>query len=169
MKEKTRKNVLQTIDIPATISISDEGYTKYRDSLQNYNWEHALKEKERIIPSMDGFGEHYKALCDVESSFLTNIKNENGTYNIEQVAQCMMQAYATVYNEIKKGYSDGTREIWVIQDGEMHKLTEEEDLQLLDQAYELDMKFFDAFVRGLKNKEWVQKTATIMVAEYPQR
>ena len=85
----------------------------------------------------------YKDLQSKEEDFL-DINNHVGN---------LMEAYSYIYNKIVNGYSDGTREVWIkdnstgddfngiefISNGRMEryrKLTMEEELATLDQAFE---------------------------------
>ena len=85
----------------------------------------------------------YKDLQSKEEDFL-DINNHVGN---------LMEAYTYMYNKIVNGYSDGTREVWIkdnntgddfngiefISNGRMEryrKLTMEEELATLDQAFE---------------------------------
>lgn len=157
-KIKLNSDISQKDEPSASLSISDEGFMKYRDNMQVNSWEMKVAERERKIPVMDGFDEHYRMICAYEKGSIDYVKKQNGTYSIEDLAKISMEAYASAYHDIKQGYRDGTREIWVCNgDGTMHKRTEEEDLQLLDQAHEYNMKFLDALVRGLEDKEWVNE------------
>ena len=87
--------------------------------------------------------EMYKDLQSKEEDFL-NINSHIGN---------LMEAYTYMYNKIVDGYSDGTREVWIkdnntgddfngiefISNGRMEsyrKLTMEEELATLDQAFE---------------------------------
>lgn len=74
----------------------------------------------------------------------------------------MRPPYAESYDEIVRGYEDGTREVWVEDknaDGGVRKLTKEEDLAALDKAYQdrvdsftqnNDKKIIDALAANAK-------------------
>lgn len=70
-------------------------------------------------------------------------KDENGEYerkyfSASETASNMLKTYATMYDEITRGYEDGTRETYIedksAADG-YRKLTKDEDLAELDMAY----------------------------------
>ena len=71
-------------------------------------------------------------------------KDENGDYlrnyySISDAASNMLKVYASLYDEIVKGYEAGTRETYVEDEnaeGGYRKLTMEEELAELDKAYE---------------------------------
>lgn len=54
-----------------------------------------------------------------------------------------VKAYAELYDEIVRGYEDGTREIYVAGENGPRKLTKEDELDALDAAYR---KTVDSFV-----------------------
>lgn len=60
-------------------------------------------------------------------------------YSVADAANHMLKVYATLYDEIVKGYEAGTRETYVedkTAEAGYRKLTMEEELQELDKAYE---------------------------------
>lgn len=141
----------------AEITISKEGFSRYQNNIQSDSWEKMMAERERKLPVYDGFYEHSQMLWEYEKRSDAVLKRE-GRYDIANVARTQHEAYANAYQAIKQGYRDGTREIWVADgDGTIRKRTEEEDLQLLDQAYKIEMAGFDAFVRILEDNEWMKK------------
>lgn len=55
--------------------------------------------------------------------------------NITDKANNYVKAYAELYDEIVKGYENGTREIYVADENGPRKLTKDEELSNLDAAY----------------------------------
>lgn len=70
-------------------------------------------------------------------------KDENGEYlrkyfSVSDAANNMLKVYASLYDEIIKGYEDGTRETYVedkSSESGYRKLTKDEELAELDKAY----------------------------------
>lgn len=81
----------------------------------------------------------------------SDLKDENGEYyhqysSIADQANNLLKAYAESYDEIERGYVDGTREVWVEDknaEGGIRKLTKEEDLAELDKAYKKSVETFE--------------------------
>ena len=139
------------------LSISEEGFSRYHSSVQSDSWGKLMAERERKLPVFDGFYEHAQMMWTYEKQGDVRLKRE-GKYDVANIAQLQQEAYADAYRRIKEGYRDGTREIWVADgDGTVRKRTEEEDIELLNQAYEIEMAGLNAFVKILEDNEWMEK------------
>lgn len=151
------------------VEISDEGYSLYRkqlseldNSLQATN-EHKSLDKELLS----------KAIIDItgltQSNFHSQFKklntqtkkskeNKEDCDSIELDKNCF-QVYCGMYDEIKQGYADGTREIWILDESSesgFRKVTEEEELEALDSAFGFYSQVVDAYVNsGMKNRETI--------------
>ena len=70
--------------------------------------------------------------------------SENGakTLSVTDRANGYISAYASMYDEIVKGYENGTREIYVEDEFGMHRLTKEEELKALEEAYKREVDDF---------------------------
>ncbi len=124
---------------PVKVSISKEGQEQYRKSIQENggeSYDSMMARREELLsgkiqPQMDyGFELGNK---------LSEIKGEDYTYrSTEKKMTDMLEAYTQVYEEIAKGYEDGSRSIYVedstASDG-YRKLTMEEEIASLDEAY----------------------------------
>lgn len=88
--------------------------------------------------------------CKMPSTY--GNKGANGEYeriyqSISSKAESMLKAYAQSYDDIQKGYADGTREAYVADntsDTGYRKLTMEEELTELDKTYEKCTQQFEA-------------------------
>ena len=60
---------------------------------------------------------------------------ERKTLSVTDRANGYISAYASMYDEIVRGYENGTREIYVEDEFGMHRLTKEEELKALEEAY----------------------------------
>lgn len=72
-----------------------------------------------------------------------NVDTGKSALNITDKANNYVKAYAELYDEIVKGYENGTREIYVADENGPRKLTKDEELSNLDAAYK---KTVDDFV-----------------------
>lgn len=79
-----------------------------------------------------------------------NTETKNNDMKAEDFAKNALSAYADMYNEIKKGYADGTREIY-IADGNAEfgyrRATEEEEIAALDAAFDFHASYTEAYMR----------------------
>lgn len=154
---KQEKDVAYGGGISAEITISREGRLQYQDKIQSDSWEKLMAEKEKKLPVFDGFYEHAQMMWTYEKEGDKRLKKE-GKYDIANIAQLQQEAYADAYRRIKEGYRNGTREIWVADgDGTVRKRTEEEDIELLNQAYEIEMAGLNAFMKILEDNEWIKQ------------
>lgn len=91
-----------------------------------------------VIIDIEGF-HHYKMFDEareldrIEQENLSETKEE---CTLEKKANNLLKTYARMYDEIIKGYADGTREVWVSdpsngEAGHYRRLTQEEELQAI--------------------------------------
>ena len=79
--------------------------------------------------------------------------------NITDKANNYVKAYAELYDEIVKGYENGTREIYVADENGPRKLTRDEELSNLDVAYKktvddfVTMETINQHARGIIGEE----------------
>lgn len=146
--KNTESNVT---DVPYRVTISKEGYQSYRESLQK---------KEDPVVDREEDREGYKALLSkavmigqVQEEFWERYKKEpiqaKDEYYAYDLAGCCLKVYTQMYDEIKSGYADGSRERWIVDSASesgFRKLTEEEELAELDAAFDLHAQFEDAYV-----------------------
>ena len=79
-----------------------------------------------------------------------NTETKNDDMKAEDFAKNALSAYADMYDEIKRGYVDGTREIY-IADGNAEfgyrRATEEEEIVALDAAFDFHTSYTEAYMR----------------------
>ncbi|MDD2973455.1 MAG: hypothetical protein PHE02_15155 [Lachnospiraceae bacterium] len=180
-REMIHKEQLQLAGKNITVSISREGMQKYRASIQKGGEPldiAALQEKKAYLS---------KAVIDPAHGMTEDFHQRLYKLNSEkskeeQSAESMMTNCATVYasmhDEIKSGYEQGTREYWVVDeqsDNGFRKVTEEEELAALDEAYDFYSYVTDGYINhGMRSGEaieralwgtWQQKERVDMLAE----
>lgn len=138
------KNNSQWDGKEVSVSISEEGYKSYRESLlqmgkSENNVESIFKDKDELIAFCDKVtipGNYSAKLFDLVRE-LNDQDKKNETYNVKGVAGNCVEAYATLYDEIIQRYKDGV-EVYVRDNTNelgYRKLTKEEELEELDRGY----------------------------------
>lgn len=134
-QSQKKKNNSQWDEKEVSVSISEEGYKSYRESLlqmgkSENNVESIFKDKDELIAFCDKVtipGNYSAKLFDLVKE-LNDQDKKNETYNVKGVAGNCVEAYATLYDEIIEVYvRDTTSELGY------RKLTKEEEL---DRGYE---------------------------------
>ena len=121
------------------LSISNEGLEYYRNRIQQSGQEKyddvvqrkellASKKKSVILIIVMKFKRR-------QHSRIKMLIQEKSALNITDKANNYVKAYAELYDEIVKGYENGTREIYVADENAPRKLTKDEELSNLDAAY----------------------------------
>lgn len=165
------------------VTISEEGAKSYRDSLHNFAEYKAAAYDERseLIDIMS------KSVVDIAGEIESDLHLRYTGLNTEaggekcgagDFAGNLLKAYTDIYQEIKKGYADGTREIWTADNSAENgyrKVTEEEELAALDKAMDFHTMTLDAYLNSGKEEGWkareaVERTwAEIENRKYEQR
>lgn len=107
---------------------------------------------------------------DFHSRFIalnSKSKEEGGAVDFVENA---LTVYAQMYDEIKKGYADGTREVWIADksaENEYRKATEAEEIAVLDKAMEFHAMVVDGYLNygvqaGLDAQEAMERTRTML-------
>ncbi len=128
------------------LSISNEGLEYYRNRIQQSGQEKYddVVQRKELLAS--------KKISDIDYSYEIqkkaaqqnqNVDTGKSALNITDKANNYVKAYAELYDEIVKGYENGTREIYVADENGPRKLTKDEELSNLDAAYK---KTVDDFV-----------------------
>lgn len=128
-----------------TISFSTEGMEAlHGQKLHGAVDVEAMKRMHEILPKLkyNPSDDFLWAMRDDISTELQQIKEEKGSYTLDDIYSIRLNAYAKQYNALKEAYAEGTREIYV-NDGidendnfKFHKVTQEEDFVYLDKAFE---------------------------------
>ena len=120
------------------------GWQMKRDFPQLSAWNNIDSNSKESVVKNDHIMTDYKHEFASRMPSVYAGKDENGDYlrnyySISDAASNMLKVYASLYDEIVKGYEAGTRETYVEDEnaeGGYRKLTMEEELAELDKAYE---------------------------------
>lgn len=176
--EKQKANLVYDVSgiLPCDIKISDEGYRMYRENLSKLEKSDSIVAKEKSLDK-EIFS---KAVIDItgltQLNFHSQFKKINSKNNIDggkceglDLAKNCFEIYTSMYNEIKQGYADGTREIWIVDqaaENGFRKATEDEELAALDSAYDFYAQVVDAYVNvGSKNSETIENAVNKLRAD----
>lgn len=154
---------LKEKNISVKVDISKEGMEALRKEVQAMpgaiDFEKQMRFRE-ILPKlqMDTAGNHYIEMRDSWQAALAEIKDQKGNYNLEDIFSATMESYAGQYYNLVQSYEDGSRDIYVsdgVVDGEFeyHKVTLEEDLEYLNQAFERSAEGA-AMYAGMQEQKW---------------
>ena len=147
-KNKNQKNMMQPkmnriTESPVKISISNEGLERSSSLQQNKEetYESMMQRREMLKKTRVMSYGYDLSMKAVE---LNEAASENGTkaLSVADRANGYISAYASMYDEIVKGYENGTREIYVEDEFGMHRLTKEEELKALEEAYKREVDDF---------------------------
>lgn len=131
------------------ITISEEGKQAYRSQVQsqdNITYEEMLKEREHIIDIGN------KNFCEADYGFAIGNKlaqykeGKEGYRTWEEKGSDLLEAYASIYDEIVQGYKDGSVSHYVMDENEENgyrRLSLEEELAALDKAYDGYVSFYE--------------------------
>lgn len=137
--------------MPLKIDISEEGLSAYKHMSQNQNNDGGVKVYQVCIPCdkpVEYGGEGWPAKEEfLGQGFATKMIGSkypqsyyfNAYVPIQDKAAALLNAYKKSYDEIVKGYENGTRERYVIDrdtEKQYRKATMEEDLEDLRKAFE---------------------------------
>ena len=147
-KNKNQKNMMQPkmnriTESPVKVSISNEGLERSSSLQQNKEetYESMMQRREMLKKTRVMSYGYDLSMKAVE---LNDAASENGakTLSVTDKANGYISAYASMYDEIVKGYENGTREIYVEDEFGMHRLTKEEELKALEEAYKREVDDF---------------------------
>ena len=145
-KGNSQTNEKHTVGQSVKLSISNEGLEYYRNRIQQSGQEKYddVVQRKELLAS--------KKISDIDYSYEIqkkaaqqnqNVDTGKSALNITDKANNYVKVYAELYDEIVKGYENGTREIYVADENGPRKLTRDEELSNLDVAYK---KTVDDFV-----------------------
>ena len=171
-KNKNQKNMMQPkmnriTESPVKISISNEGLERSSSLQQNKEetYESMMQRREMLKKTRVMSYGYDLSMKAVE---FNDAASENGakTLSVTDRANGYISAYASMYDEIVKGYENGTREIYVEDEFGIHRLTKEEELKALDEAYKREVDDFVAMEKANEQAyaivtEAVKKIASI--------
>lgn len=163
--EANRQNTVVKADfVPEGIhvSISKEGLEKYRSDMVEAQKQKRENEEnfEKTVSECKILLKHHRYMIGGQINDIMEAKKRERQYSSltsEDRAESMLEAYADLYDEIIRGYEDGTREIYVADDESpegYRLLTKEEELERLDDAYkELSESYEIELERDRKSRE----------------
>ena len=171
-KNKNQKNMMQPkmnriTESPVKVSISNEGLERSSSLQQNKEetYESMMQRREMLKKTRVMSYGYDLSMKAVE---LNDAASENGakTLSVTDRANGYISAYASMYDEIVRGYENGTREIYVEDEFGIHRLTKEEELKALDEAYKREVDDFVAMEKANEQAyaivtEAVKKIASI--------
>lgn len=153
------------------VTISDQGAKSYREnlhSLEHYEpqeLEDRTEWKDLLSKSVVDITGQIQS--DLHSRFTgLNTKTGRDECKAGDFAENLLSVYADMYDEIIRGYADGTREIWVIDETSengFRKVTEKEELAALDEAMDFQAMVVDGYLNygreaGRKAREAIERT-----------
>ena len=151
---------LRDKEIFLKVDISKEGLTELRKSVQEMP-EHIDFEKDmrfrEILPKlqMDPVGSLYGEMSSEWQAELDDIKEYNGSYDLEDMISATMKSYAKQYHGLMQGHADGSRDIYVSDSlEEYHKVGLKEELGYLDKAFERATSRTVMYA-GMQEQKWV--------------
>lgn len=133
---------LQDKEISVKVDISKEGMEALHKQVQempgHIDFEKQMRIRE-ILPKveMDPAGSLYSDMRTDWLTELSEIKEQKGYYDLNDIVSATMKSYAQQYHQLVQNHEDGSRDIYVA-DGveEFHKVELAEDLEYLVQAFE---------------------------------
>ncbi len=167
-KDMTQTKMNRVTENPIKVSISQEGYEHIRSSLQQNGQETYDMVVRKIELSKKVRVMNYGYDLSMKAVEFNDAASENGTkaLSVADRANGYISAYASMYDEIVRGYENGTREIYVEDEFGIHRLTKEEELKALDEAYKREVDDFVAMEKANEQAyaivtEAVKKIASI--------
>lgn len=149
-KDMTQTKMNRVTENPIKVSISQEGYEHIRSSLQQNGQETYDMVVRKIELSKKVRVMNYGYDLSMKAVEFNDAASQNGTkaLSVTDRANGYISAYASMYDEIVKGYENGTREIYVEDEFGIHRLTKEEELKALDEAYKREVDDFVAMEKA---------------------
>lgn len=101
--------------------------------------------------------EHYMNMLQIRGDALDKIKEDKGSYNVEDVMKTMMDAYETYHNQIVKEHENGDRQVSYDITGD-RSISLEEDLEGLDKAYKLCINSLEGYITAQQSNKILTST-----------
>ena len=174
-QNKNQKNMMQPkmnriTESPVKISISNEGLERSSSLQQNKEetYESMMQRREMLKKTRVMSYGYDLSMKAVE---FNDAASENGakTLSVTDRANGYISAYASMYDEIVKGYENGTREIYVEDEFGIHRLTKEEELKALDEAYKREVDDFVAMEKANEQAYAIVSQEMIKIASVSAR
>ena len=142
-KDSAQLNMNRITENPVKVSISNEGLERSSSLQQNKEETYeSMMQRREILKKTRVMSYGYD--LSMKAVELNDAASENGakTLSVTDRANGYISAYASMYDEIVRGYENGTREIYVEDEFGMHRLTKEEELKALEEAYKREVDDF---------------------------
>ena len=142
-KDSAQLNMNRITESPVKVSISNEGLERSSSLQQNKEETYeSMMQRREILKKTRVMSYGYD--LSMKAVELNDAASENGakTLSVTDRANGYISAYASMYDEIVRGYENGTREIYVEDEFGMHRLTKEEELKALEEAYKREVDDF---------------------------
>ena len=141
-KEPAQLNMNRVTEKPVKVSISQEGIDRSRIQQNGQETFESVMQRREMLKKTRVMSYGYD--LSMKAVELNEAASENGTkaLSVADRANGYIGAYASMYDEIVKGYENGTREIYVEDEFGIHRLTKEEELKALDEAYKREVDDF---------------------------
>lgn len=152
--KQTIKEILPNLtEQPIKVSISKEGYKEYRDSIsESRSFDDVVKQKKDLMETNLSTDLNYSFSFKISESLSNEDRKAAGYSTLSMQGRVMniAETYASFYDEIVRGYENGTRKINVA-DSESETgyrtVTMDEELNALDEAYEKAAKTVEALAQ----------------------
>lgn len=157
-KKNSAKNVSSDSGSQTIVTISKESRDSYRKQIQESGtqkttYEDIIKTRNSIKEASKSIQVNYNYQLAKEAGAFREQRENGGTYSISNRAEDYVKAYGNMYDQIVKGYKDGTIERYVEDKNSetgYRKLTMEEELSKLDEAYQKASELADIFAENAK-------------------
>lgn len=133
---------------PVKVTLSEEGKKACKNKIQESektDYEFMVANRAKLIEEKDVPEIHYGFML---GNKLAEIIEQNEKYrSIEEKGSALLEAYASAYDEIMEGYTDGTRSTYVedkTAESGYRRMTMEEEISGLDGAYQKYVSGFEA-------------------------
>lgn len=156
----TEKTVQKSEDFnnQTVVTISKESRDNYRKQIQKSGarkttYEDIIKTRGLIKEASKSIQIDYDYQLAKEAGIFKEQRKNGSTYSISNRAEDYVKAYGNLYDQIVKGYNDGTIEHYEEDKNSetgYRKLTMEEELSKLDKAYQKASELTDIFVENTK-------------------
>ncbi len=155
-KKTAQKNVSSDSGSQTIVTISKESRDSYRKQVQEIGtqkmtYEDIIKTRNSIKEASKSIQVDYDYQLAKEASAFK--EQRSGTYSVSNRAEDYVKAYGNLYDQIVKGYQDGTIERYVEDKNSetgYRKMTMEEELSKLDEAYQKASDLADIFAENAK-------------------
>lgn len=157
-KKTAQKNVSFDSGSQTIVTISKESRESYRKQVQEIGtqkmtYEDVIKTRSSIKEASKSIQVDYNYQLAKEAGILKEQRENGSAYSVSNKAEDYVKAYANLYDQIVKGYKDGTIERYVEDKNSetgYRKLTMEEELNKLDEAYQKASELADIFAENAK-------------------